>query len=32
MNLLKNLFVDKELYSGVYEGKYNEFIEEFIRR
>jgi hypothetical protein len=32
MNLSEDLSVDKELFSGVYEGKYNEFIGGFIRR
>jgi len=32
MNLSEHLCVDKELYFGVYEGKYNEFIGAFMRR
>ena len=32
MNLSEHLCVDKEIYSGVYEGIYNEFIGAFMHR
>ena len=32
MNLSERLRVDKELFSRVYVGKYNEFIGSFMRR
>jgi hypothetical protein len=32
MNLSEDLFLDKELFTGVYEGKYKEFIGGFILR